>query len=206
MPAPEWEYTNGNEHNRYDVVFLINGVPILMAETKVAHNADGRGRQADSAVSRRDARVDFIDEYLRLARLYEVLRAAYTPKAYVDHGLMNKTCELVHKHVEATDPTGPRTLLSDTANAQSTRHVQRLDEGSYMGTSPDVPGLVAEGPSLIEVAEIARDVAARLPSRASTTAIRCRRCCSDFSDKKKNSLTTALRSNQPQCRLAGRLF
>src|SRR3990172_1058546 len=34
--TPEWEYTNGKDRNRYDVVFLINGVPILVAETKAA--------------------------------------------------------------------------------------------------------------------------------------------------------------------------
>jgi type I restriction enzyme R subunit len=37
----EWEYTNGKERNRYDVVLLINGVPVLVAETKAAHKADG---------------------------------------------------------------------------------------------------------------------------------------------------------------------
>jgi predicted RNase H-like HicB family nuclease len=38
-------------------------------------------------------------------------------------------------------------------------HVEPLEEGGYVATSPDVPGLVAEGRSLVEVAEIARDVA-----------------------------------------------
>ena len=38
-------------------------------------------------------------------------------------------------------------------------HIEPLDEGGYIATSPDVPGLVAEGRSLVEVAEIARDVA-----------------------------------------------
>ncbi|MCC7087106.1 MAG: type II toxin-antitoxin system HicB family antitoxin [Pirellulales bacterium] len=38
-------------------------------------------------------------------------------------------------------------------------HIEPLDEGGYVATSPDVPGLVAEGRSLVEVAEIARDVA-----------------------------------------------
>jgi type I restriction enzyme R subunit len=39
--TPEWTYTNGRENNRYDAVFLINGVPVLVAETKAAHKADG---------------------------------------------------------------------------------------------------------------------------------------------------------------------
>jgi antitoxin HicB len=38
-------------------------------------------------------------------------------------------------------------------------HIEPLDEGGFVATSPDVPGLVAEGRSLVEVAEIARDVA-----------------------------------------------
>jgi type I restriction enzyme, R subunit len=39
--TPEWRYTNGKDHNRYDVVFLINGLPVLLAETKAAHKQDG---------------------------------------------------------------------------------------------------------------------------------------------------------------------
>ena len=38
-------------------------------------------------------------------------------------------------------------------------HLEPLAEGGYVGTSPDVPGLVAEGRSLAETVEIARDVA-----------------------------------------------
>ena len=35
-------------------------------------------------------------------------------------------------------------------------HVEPMEEGGYVATSPDVPGLVVEGRSLVEVAEIAR--------------------------------------------------
>jgi predicted RNase H-like HicB family nuclease len=38
-------------------------------------------------------------------------------------------------------------------------HVEPLEEGGFVATSPDVPGLVVEGRSLVELAEIARDVA-----------------------------------------------
>jgi predicted RNase H-like HicB family nuclease len=38
-------------------------------------------------------------------------------------------------------------------------HVEPLEEGGYLASSPDVPGLLAEGRSIAEVAEIARDVA-----------------------------------------------
>ncbi len=40
--------------------------------------------------------------------------------------------------------------------------IKPLAEGGYVATSPDVPGLVAEGRSLVEVAEIARDVARKI--------------------------------------------
>jgi antitoxin HicB len=35
-------------------------------------------------------------------------------------------------------------------------HVEALDEGGFVGTSPDVPGLVVEGRSIVEVAELAQ--------------------------------------------------
>jgi antitoxin HicB len=41
-------------------------------------------------------------------------------------------------------------------------HVEPLEEGGYVATSPDVPGLVVQGRSLVEVAEIARDVARKI--------------------------------------------
>lgn len=41
-------------------------------------------------------------------------------------------------------------------------HVERLPEGIYLATSEDVQGLVAQGRTLAETLEIARDVARRL--------------------------------------------
>jgi antitoxin HicB len=41
-------------------------------------------------------------------------------------------------------------------------HIETLEEGGYVATSPDVPGLIAEGRSLVEVAEIAQDVARKI--------------------------------------------
>ena len=38
-------------------------------------------------------------------------------------------------------------------------HIEPLEEGGFLATSPDVPGLVAEGRSLVEVTEIARQLA-----------------------------------------------
>lgn len=37
----EWQFTNGKYRNRADVVFLINGVPIIITETKSAKKEDG---------------------------------------------------------------------------------------------------------------------------------------------------------------------
>lgn len=37
----EWQYTNGRYRNRADVVFLINGIPVAMVETKNAQKPDG---------------------------------------------------------------------------------------------------------------------------------------------------------------------
>jgi len=41
-------------------------------------------------------------------------------------------------------------------------HIERLPEGAYLATSDDVQGLIAQGRTVSEVMEIARDVARRL--------------------------------------------
>lgn len=41
-------------------------------------------------------------------------------------------------------------------------HVEPLDEGGFLATSPDVPGLIAEGRTVAESIEIARDVARKI--------------------------------------------
>jgi len=43
-----------------------------------------------------------------------------------------------------------------------TLHVERLPEGVYLATSDDLQGLVAQGRTVTETLEIARDVARRL--------------------------------------------
>ena len=40
--------------------------------------------------------------------------------------------------------------------------VEPLDEGGFLATSPDVPGLVAEGRSVSEAAEIAQGLARKI--------------------------------------------
>lgn len=41
-------------------------------------------------------------------------------------------------------------------------HIEKLPEGVYLATSDDVPGLVAQGRTIAETLEIARDVARKL--------------------------------------------
>lgn len=41
-------------------------------------------------------------------------------------------------------------------------HIEKLPEGLYLATSDDIPGLVAQGRTLTETLEIARDVARKL--------------------------------------------
>ena len=48
------------------------------------------------------------------------------------------------------------------AEAKIRLHIEPLEEGGYIGTSPDVPGLVAEGRSITEAAEIAQGLARKI--------------------------------------------
>ena len=41
-------------------------------------------------------------------------------------------------------------------------HVETLAEGGYLATSPDIPGLVAEGRSITEAVEIAQQLARKI--------------------------------------------
>jgi len=41
-------------------------------------------------------------------------------------------------------------------------HIKHLPEGVYLATSDDVPGLIAQGRTVTETLEIARDVAKKL--------------------------------------------
>jgi antitoxin HicB len=41
-------------------------------------------------------------------------------------------------------------------------HIEPLEEGGYVATSEDVPGLVAEGRSITEAAEIAQGLARKI--------------------------------------------
>ncbi|MYB20057.1 MAG: type II toxin-antitoxin system HicB family antitoxin [Holophagales bacterium] len=41
-------------------------------------------------------------------------------------------------------------------------HIEKLPEGVYLATSEDIPGLVAQGRTVAETLEIARDVGTKL--------------------------------------------
>ncbi|MCY3973384.1 MAG: type II toxin-antitoxin system HicB family antitoxin [Candidatus Dadabacteria bacterium] len=41
-------------------------------------------------------------------------------------------------------------------------HIEKLPEGVYLATSDEVPGLVAQGRTVTETVEVARDVAKKL--------------------------------------------
>lgn len=41
-------------------------------------------------------------------------------------------------------------------------HIEKLPEGVYLATSEDIPGLIAQGRTITETLEIARDVAKKL--------------------------------------------
>lgn len=47
-------------------------------------------------------------------------------------------------------------------------HIEQLPEGVYLATSDDVPGLVAQGRTITETIEIARDVAKKLLEESGT--------------------------------------
>ena len=48
------------------------------------------------------------------------------------------------------------------SEALITLHVERLPEGVYLATSDDLPGLIAQGRTVSESVEIARDVARKI--------------------------------------------
>lgn len=41
-------------------------------------------------------------------------------------------------------------------------HIEKLPEGIYLATCDDIPGLIAQGRTITETVEIARDVAKKL--------------------------------------------
>jgi predicted RNase H-like HicB family nuclease len=52
--------------------------------------------------------------------------------------------------------------MSSAMEQIATLHIEKLPEGFYLATSDDIPGLVAQGRTIAETLEIARDVAKKL--------------------------------------------
>ena len=59
-------------------------------------------------------------------------------------------------------PSGPLSCEVLTVEQIVNLYVERLPEGVDLATSDDVPGLVAQGRTLSEILEIARDVSRRI--------------------------------------------
>ncbi len=57
---------------------------------------------------------------------------------------------------------GVRKRLASVNEIMIRLHIETLKEGGYVATSPDVPGLVAEGRSITETVEIAQGLTRKL--------------------------------------------
>ena len=58
--------------------------------------------------------------------------------------------------------TEARNLRDTMTEATIRLHIERLTGGGFLATSPDVPGLVAEGRSVAEATEIAQGLARKI--------------------------------------------
>jgi len=56
----------------------------------------------------------------------------------------------------------PHERIAEVDEATIRLHVEPLDGGGYVATSPDVPGLVAEGRSITEAVEIAQGLTRKI--------------------------------------------
>ena len=54
-------------------------------------------------------------------------------------------------------------------------HIEPLDEGGFLATSPDIPGLVAEGRSFAEATETARGLARKIGHAQRSSGVAGRR-------------------------------
>jgi predicted RNase H-like HicB family nuclease len=52
--------------------------------------------------------------------------------------------------------------IAEVGEATIRLHIEPLQEGGYIATSPDVPGLVAEGRSITEAAQIAQGLTRKI--------------------------------------------
>ncbi len=79
----EWEYTNGRFANRADVVFLINGIPVAVVETKSAARSDGM----ETAVKQIRRYHEETPELMALPQVFDIthlIRFFYAPTWSLD--------------------------------------------------------------------------------------------------------------------------
>lgn len=69
------------------------------------------------------------------------------------------TIDMKAKRIPRTDA---RVQLDATCEVTIRLHIEALKEGGFVATSPDVPGLVAEGRSITETVEIAQGLARKI--------------------------------------------
>ena len=58
--------------------------------------------------------------------------------------------------------TRKRKAVAAIDEATTRLHIDPLEEGGYVATSPDVPGLVAEGRSVVEAVDIAQGLTRKI--------------------------------------------
>jgi len=64
--------------------------------------------------------------------------------------------------MKARRPRRSSQRITEVDEATIRLHIEALDEGGFVATSPDVPGLVAEGRSLTESVEIAQNLTRKI--------------------------------------------
>jgi antitoxin HicB len=63
---------------------------------------------------------------------------------------------------EQAEKGRPRGEMATVDEVAIRLHIEALEEGGYLATSPDVPGLVAEGRSIVEAVEIAQGLTRKI--------------------------------------------
>jgi type I restriction enzyme, R subunit len=136
---------------------------------------------------------DYMDDYLRLARLYEQLRAWFTPKPYVDQDLMNKTRSLVHGHVLAENPCGPLKLYEiDEKTLEALHNGKSADPVKVINLAKSLAVKIAEEvaakPHLQSIGDMAEEVVERYDERqmdTQTALTTLERLVQDYNEAKR---------------------
>ncbi len=68
----------------------------------------------------------------------------------------------VKSPAKGVNPRRPHRKAAESNEVTVRLHIEALEEGGYVATSPDVPGLVAEGRSVMEAVEIAQGLTRKI--------------------------------------------